>query len=294
MMKYIPLFEQFINESGNAIDYSRPFEQHEIPDTLKWVEENIFTLLGIDGFGEDAAVIGSAGKKKPGDTSGDIDIAVSADKIAGHLDTSLGKVLFDMNDLLKKAGFDVSMMIGFSLISVAAPIAGDPKNGSGQVDLMLSRDINWSRFMYHSPDFTKDESKYKGAYRNLLLMAAIGKSFYNVVDQTEEGHTKNYEAYVVRLNQGIYKVRKSFEGKRGLVKNAKLLKEFDKEITRVPEEVVDLLFNGADVKDIMTYEGLKDLIESSLFKFPAKKNEIYDDFKNKLEKSGLPLPEDMA
>ena len=289
-----PLPESFISESGNAIAQSRPFEQHEVAKTLEWIEKNVFPHIGIDGLGADAAVIGSAGKKNPGETSGDIDIAVSADKIAGHLDTSLAKVLFEMNDLLKSKGMDTSMAVGFQQVSIAAPIEGNSKNGVGQVDLMLSRDINWSTFMYHSPDFTKDESKYKGAYRNILLMSAIGKSFVEILDQTDEGETKEYEAYVIRLNQGVVKVRKSFVGKRGLVKNAKLLKDFDKEITNVPEQIADLLFTGADVGDLMTYESLRDLINSGQFKFPEKRKEIFEEFEVKLGMSGLPLPEDMA
>ena len=293
-MKYVKLFEQFINESGNAIAQSRPFEQDEVAPTLTWVEKNVFPLLGIDGFGDDAAVIGSAGKKKPGDSSGDIDIAISADKIAGHLDTSLSKVLFVINDLLKSKGMDTSMAVGFNQVSIAAPIAGNPANGVGQVDLMLSNDITWSTFMYHSPDFTKDESKYKGAYRNILLMAAIGKSYVEILDQTEDGNVKEYEAYVIRLNQGVVKVRKSFVGKKGLLKNAALLKEFDKEITNVPTQIVDLLFTSADVKNIMTYEGLRDLINSGQFKFPEKRDSIFREFEIKLGMSGLPLPEDIV
>ena len=34
-MKKVKLFEQFILESGNAISDSRPFEQEEIPGTIK-------------------------------------------------------------------------------------------------------------------------------------------------------------------------------------------------------------------------------------------------------------------
>jgi hypothetical protein len=39
-----------------------------------------------------------------------------------------------------------------------------------QVDFMRSRDFNWSRLMFHSPF---EESKYKGAHRNILLMAMV-------------------------------------------------------------------------------------------------------------------------
>jgi hypothetical protein len=44
----------------------------------------------------------------------------------------------------------------------------------------------------------------------------------------------------------------------------------------------------------MTYESLMDLINSGKFKFPEKRNEIYKEFKIKLEMSGLPIPEDMT
>lgn len=292
-MKYIKLFEQFVNESGNAISDSRPFQQNEIPKTLDWIEKNVFPLIGIDGFGEDAAVIGSAGKKPEGMTSGDIDIAVSADKIAGHLNCSLGVILGELDKLFKSKSFNITVGYGLNQVSIAAPIMGDFKNGVGQVDLMLSRDIKWSTFMYHSPDFTKDESKYKGAYRNLLLMSAIGKSFFEAIKTTDKGEVAEYQAYVVRLNQGIVQVRKSFEGKKGLLKNAKLLKEYDKEITNVPEQVVDLLFKGAEVKDIMTYESLKSLIDGPKFKFPNVRDDIYSKFEENLKASNLPLPDDI-
>ena len=293
-MKHIKLFEQFIFESGNAIDTSRPFEQEEIPGTIVWLEKNVFPKIGIKGFGDDAAILGSAGKKLPGNTSGDIDLALSADKLAGSLGASLGTVLFKLNDKLKELGLETSMIPGLQQVSIGAPIDGDFKNGVGQIDFMMSRDLKWSEFMYHSPDFTKDESKYKGAYRNILLMAIIGKSFFEITKQTEEGETSEYESYVVRLNKGIFKVRKSFEGKRGLLKNAKLLKEFDKEITNAPDNVVDILFKGNHkAKDIMTYENLKALLESPSFKFTGKVQAILDEFKKKIVINKLPIPEDL-
>jgi hypothetical protein len=249
-------------------------------------------LIGID---DDAAVIGSAGKKLPEATSGDIDIAVSADKIAGALETSLDKAVFELDKKLKSMGYSTKLAPGFNQVSFGAPIAGDYKNGVGQVDFMLTNDLDWSRFMYHSPDFRTAESEYKGAYRNLLLMAAIGKSFFEITKQTDKGETAEYQAYVVRLNQGIVQVRKSFEGKKGLLKNAALLKEFDKLITKVPQDIVELLFNGGHkVSEIMTYEGLYGLITGGDFKYPGKVKEIMEDFKQKLIDAKLPLPSNIA
>jgi hypothetical protein len=291
-MKYVKLFEQFINESGNSIDNAVPFKQDQVEPTISWVEKNVFPQIGLVGLSDDAAVLGSAGKKLADQTSGDIDLAVSADKIAGHLGVSLEKVLFALNDKLKEMGLSTKIATGFNQVSFGAPIGGDPKNGVGQVDLMLSTDLDWSRFIYHSPDFRTAESKYKGAYRNLLLMAAVGKSFFEATKKTDKGETAEYKAYVVRLNQGIVEVRKSFEGKKGLRKTAELLKEYDKLITKEPQGVVDLLFNGGHKpSDIDTYEKLYSLLTSGDFKYPGSLGDIMSDFKNKLEDSGLPMPE---
>ena len=294
-MRYVKLFEQFIFESGNSIEDAVPFKQDQVKPTVDWVVKNVFPQIGLVGIEDDAAVIGSAGKKQADMTSGDIDIAVSADKIAGHLNTSLPNALFALDKKLKDLGYSTKMAVGFNQVSIGVPIAGDPKNGVGQLDFMLTNDLDWSRFMYHSPDFTKAESEYKGAYRNLLLMSAIGKSFFEITKQTDKGETAEYQAYVVRLNQGIVQVRKSFEGKKGLLKNATLLKEFDKLITKVPQDIVELLFNGGHkVSEIMTYESLYGLITGGDFKYPNKVKEILDDFKQKLVDAKLPLPSNIA
>jgi hypothetical protein len=294
MKQYVKLFEQFIIESGNSIEDAKPFTQAQIEPTMKWIEANVFPKIGLVGLGDDAAVIGSAGKKLPDATSGDVDVAVSADKIAGFLGTSMSTVLFELDKVLKGLGYSTKLAVGFNQVSFGAPIAGDYKNGVGQVDLMLTNDLEWSKFIYHSPDFRIAESMYKGAYRNLLLMATIGNSFYEATKTTDAGETAEYKAFVVRLNQGIVEVRKSFEGKKGLVKTAKLLKDYDNLITKQPQDVVNLLFNGGHKpNDITTYEKLRSLVDSGDFKFPDKRNAIMKDFISKLEDAKLPLPSDI-
>lgn len=292
MKQYVKLFEQFILESGNSVENAQPFRQDQVQPTIDWVAKNIFPEIGLVGINDDSAVLGSAGKKLADQTSGDIDLAVSADKIAGHLGVSLDKALFALDAKLKSLGYATKLAVGFNQVSIGVPIAGDQKNGVGQLDFMLSTDLDWSRFIYHSPDFRIAESKYKGAYRNLLLMATIGKSFFEVTKSTDKGETAEYKAYVVRLNQGITEVRKSFEGKKGLIKTAQILKEYDKLITKEPQGVVDLLFTGGyKPSDIDTYEKLYSLVTGGDFKYPSAVNSIMVDFKDKLTAAGLPLPE---
>ena len=292
MKQYIKLFEQFILESGNSVENAQPFRQDQVQPTIDWVAKNIFPEIGLVGIDDDSAVLGSAGKKLADQTSGDIDLAVSADKIAGHLGVSLDKALFALDAKLKSLGYSTKLAVGFNQVSIGVPIDGDQKNGVGQLDFMLSTDLDWSRFIYHSPDFRIAESKYKGAYRNLLLMATIGKSFFEVTKSTDKGETAEYKAYVVRLNQGITEVRKSFEGKKGLIKTAQVLKEYDKLITKEPQGVVDLLFTGGHKpSDIDTYEKLYSLVTGGDFKYSSAVNSIMVDFKDKLTAAGLPLPE---
>jgi hypothetical protein len=294
-MKFVKLFEQFISESGNSIENAKPFQQDQVQPTVDWLVKNVFPQIGLNGIDDDAAVIGSAGKKLPEQTSGDIDIAVSADKIAGFLGTSLQTVLYSLDAKLKSMGYTTKLAPGFTQVSIGAPIGGDFKNGVGQVDFMLTNDLEWSRFIYHSPDFRTAESQYKGAYRNMLLMAAMGKSFFEVTQQTDKGEVAEYKAYVVQLDNGIVEVRKTFMGARGLGKTAKKLKEYDRFITNTPQKVIDLLFNGNHKpSDIDTYEKLKGLLDSNEFKFPNKLAEIMEDFKKKVERSGLPLPSDIG
>jgi hypothetical protein len=148
-MQYVKLFEQFIYESGNSIENAVPFTQDQVQPTVDWIAKNIFPQIGLIGIDDDAAVIGSAGKKLPEATSGDIDIAVSADKIAGALETSLDKAVFVLDKKLKSMGYSTKLAPGFNQVSFGAPIAGDYKNGVGQVDFMLTNDLDWSRVFYH-------------------------------------------------------------------------------------------------------------------------------------------------
>jgi len=294
-MKYIKLFEQFLNESGNSINDAQPINQEDVIPTAKWVESKVFPQIGLVALDDDAAIIGSAGKKLPGNTSGDVDIAMSADKIAAHLGTSLQNAVFALNDKLKSMGYETRLAPSFNQVSIGVPIAGDSKKGIAQVDFMLTADLDWSRFIYHSPDFRIAESRYKGAHRNLLLMSAMGNCFKKITKTTEKGETSEYEAYVIRLNQGVVQVRKSFEGKRGLLKNAALLKEYDKFITKTPQEVVDLLFSGNHKpSDLDSYEKVKSLLDSSDFKYPEVLPAILAEFKEKVEDAKLPLPSDIG
>lgn len=299
MKRYVKLFEQFVSElseSGNAIGESRPMTQKETKDVYDYVKTKVYPLLGLEGDEVDAAPIGSFGKKAEEAMSGDLDIAVSVDKIASAngLPIDADDVLAFMDAKLKSAGFNTTVAGGFKQISIGVTIPGT--KDTAQVDLMLSTSLEWSRFMYYSPDFTKAESKYKGAYRNLLLMAVINYMRRDIAKTTDAGETEEIQTYVLRLNSGINDIRKSFMGKKGsIVKTASILSQYDKFVTNTPETVVKIAFgDNTKVSDAMTFEGCWSLVTSSSFPHKDKLPEIIKAFQAYLAQAKLPMPTEAA
>lgn len=299
MKRWVKLFEEFIvsiNEGGNAITDARPMSQKEVQEVYDFVKAKVYPILGLEGEDIDASPIGSFGKKKDDVTSGDLDIAVSVDKIASAngLPINADDVLAFMNDTLSSAGFSTQVASGFKQVSIGVKIPGT--EDTAQVDLMLSTSLEWSRFMYYSPDFTKAESKYKGAYRNLLLMAVINQGKREAVKTTDAGEVEEINTYVLQLDRGIQEVRKSFMGKKGsIVKTASTLHDYDKFISNTPDTVVKLAFGDTTkIADTMTFEGCWGLVTSSAFPHKAKLAEILNAFKAYLSKAKLPMPSEAA
>lgn len=282
-------FVKILNESGNAIEESRPLQQSEVEGTYRFIIKSIFPLLSLS---EDfAKPIGSFMKKLPGQTSGDIDIAILADRIAGENGLALSEVLDFVSDKLKKAGYSTTIGRGFQQVSVGIPVEGKPKNGTAQVDLMLTDNLEFSTFMYHSPDFTKSESKYKGLYRNILIMAVISNSKRETTKLTDKGEVEEYKSYVLRLNQGVVSVAKTFAGKRGLVKTAAVLHDQDRFITNTPEVIAEIGFGKfVPPSELMTFEDVWRRVTDIKFIHRDKLTSILTDFRNRITSTKVPYP----
>lgn len=295
ILKYKDFVSKILNEGGNAVEDARPLTQAEVLSTYAWVEKFVLPKLGLDGKGIDAFPIGSYGKKADDATSGDIDIAVSVDKLAGVHGIAMADVLSWLDSRLKQMGYSTKVVKGFEQVSFGVPVNGNEKNGVAQVDLMLSTNLDWSRFMYHSPNFREAESKYKGMYRNVLMMSIVSEMFKEATKTTDAGEIEQYRQYVIRLEKGIYQVEKTFMGKKGsLVKTATLLHDQDKFITSTPEEVVKLAF-GEDVKpgEVMTFENAFAIFQSPKFPHQKKKMDILNRFKAYILASKMPVPSEV-
>lgn len=144
-------------EGGNIFKTSagEPLTQRinrdHVPATIKWIESRTNIEFPIDSW------LGTTGRKS---SSGDLDLAVDETKTTKE---DLIKVLLaagvDAKDI-KKSGDSVH---------VRAPIAGDPKNGFVQADLMFG-DPGWQAF---SMSGAPEGSKLTGMSRHVILASIV-------------------------------------------------------------------------------------------------------------------------
>ena len=283
-----------ILEGGAAVD-GRRILQSEVPTIIDKVEE-ILSGLGLVR-GEDWDMVGSAGKKKAEDTSGDIDICIKKDRIKEALGSGDGRldVYNDLANHLEGLGYNrYVVQPGFSQVSFGMPI--NDVDDVVQVDFMLVRNLEWSKFTQASPDYTKDESKYKGHVRNVLMMCIVKYCFKRTTkrvtlddDSVVDGETENF---VIRLTDGLYKTRKNWFGKKGdsMVKTANLMHEYDELITDTPQGLIDLLFNDGTLDDFLSFETLYEAFMSDRFKFPENRERILVGYVMSLDGQKIDIP----
>lgn len=281
-----------IVEGGNLFDGTTGIKQSEVNPTVKQIETTVLKKLGLIGIDTDSFILGSAGKKSEKELSGDLDIGISADQIASANGLKLSEVYGWLQNKLSRMGYDTAPLPGFSQVSIPFPISGR-KDKYVQVDFMLSNNIEWTKFAYTAPDFTKSESKYKLVYRNLLLAACVSVYDMKVLKQTSEKIPVEVQKYALRWNDGVYSTVKSFASKTGgILKTGKLLKDRDVFVTQTPSDMVKMFF-GKEYKpeDIKTFESLYDIVFNQKSNVSKYRVTIRRKFIESLTKSKLPIPE---
>jgi hypothetical protein len=147
----------FKDANGRAL--TQRINQTDVKTTLAWLEEL------VPGLDLQNNTLGSTGIK---DTSGDLDIAVDANKVTkDQLEYRLKQWAtshgFKPEDYVRKSGTAVHFL---------TPINGRPDQGYVQSDFMFLNNVPWSKFVLGA---MPADSKYKGRERN-VLMNSIAKS----------------------------------------------------------------------------------------------------------------------
>lgn len=289
LIEYIK--ECLIVEGGNAVN-GTPMTQTQAKSVFEDVANKLLPKLGCFEKGTDYEALGSFGKKYENQTSGDIDIAVSIEAIASHFGIPLDDVEDKITSVCEEENLQYNYGKGIHVISIAWLIPGTEMYG--QVDLMPSDNMEYTKWMYHAPDMTKAESKYKGLFRNQLIMAIIKYADQKVLSKNEQDEVMEYERYALRLNSGIARTVRSHVGKKGRLKNPKAIKELEKHVTNVPKEIVELAFGeGTKVKDTMTFESCYKLFMKDSFPWKDERDKIVESFVKEIFNTKVPVPSEM-
>ena len=147
----------FKDADGRAL--TQRINQADVKPTLAWLEE---LVPGLDLLNN---TLGSTGIK---DTSGDLDIAVDANKVSKEqlqhrLEQWAISHGFKPQEWVKKSG---------TAVHFKTPITGRPDLGYVQTDFMLMNNVPWSKFVLGAMPV---DSKFKGRERN-VLMNSLAKS----------------------------------------------------------------------------------------------------------------------
>jgi hypothetical protein len=147
----------FKDADGRAL--TQRINQADVKPTLAWLEE---LVPGLDLLNN---TLGSTGIK---DTSGDLDIAVDANKVTKEqlqhrLEQWAISHGFKPQEWVRKSG---------TAVHFKTPITGRPDRGYVQTDFMLMNNVPWSKFVLGA---MPADSKFKGRERN-VLMNSLAKS----------------------------------------------------------------------------------------------------------------------
>lgn len=237
-------------------------------DTLKYVYENIKECLNKYII----SPIGSYCKKKDGELYNDLDIAIQESFDNRDSVISLLRDKFDGYILLGNTNCKLNVFnIGFRI----------SESRFLQVDFMFVDNIEYAKFAYHSPDFSKSESKYKGMYASVLLQSII-RNIPLDREYFEDGTLKEWKYYSLSQKDGLLLKEKTFVSKKGnKVKTSRLI--YEKFITNNPNEIINIIFGNKEAFDyIYTFEGLLYYICSNKFNviFKYSKKEFLERVKN--------------
>lgn len=264
--------ESLINEGGNAVT-ANPIPAYITPLLYKEIEDAILK----ENPDINMVPLGSVGKKNDDQFNGDIDIAIK-------IDTKK-----ELNELIDKVFPDLEKNPNTtpSIVSISYPYNKEGKSGNAQVDFMIVKDIDFAKFFYHSPDFKKNESKFKGATRAKMLSIIV--SCIPVEDAKDEyfedGKTvKKHWKYTFNT-EGVFRQLLDYTGKKGPLKNPKKIKEFEKLIYNDPENCVKFIFgDNGKIEDCNSAESLwKAVHNKNKFKFQDVVKKIEDRWFNEIE-----------
>lgn len=266
------------------------------------IYKRLLPKLGLTS--SDVECVGSTGKKLPGGTSGDIDMAMPQDKVMAATGCETPEEFIDFcYDIFDELDVYQAISPGYGWKSVSCfwPIANTDGKQEGkyvQLDFVITSNMKFITWGMHTDQEKEvpegenpDDVNPKTAVK-LILLKAIAMGAHREITKTADipGEGENQPVEMVRydfkFNEGLYKVtrerpkRKRGDGYLGWkVTN----REF---VTDDPDKIVHFLFkdDSLDYSDLMTARDMYDaLIDSPVWDDKEARHEIGRCFQGEME-----------
>jgi hypothetical protein len=271
-----------LKEGGNAFNDVGPILKENIKPTLENLNELIFKPLNIDQSLW-TAELGSVGKKSQ---SGDIDIAINMTELCGVFNVeTINEVKNIIIEKLNENSIE-NRKVGVN-IHLKFPISGSQDGEFVQIDFFPSSDLNYTKMQKFSP--AENESKYKGVHRGHALASLIKAVSMNIADDAVDDERNEYIdpdgkkypglrfQHISMLDDGFYKVTKSFKGKKGILKSPQKDNSKSQFITKDFQEILNILFGEGryTISDINSFETIwNNILMSDDFPYQDKLEDI--------------------
>lgn len=288
--------KKLITEGGNAIEGVSRINQENVSATMDDVYRKLLPLLGITK--DHTALLGSTGKKLPGGSSGDMDLAVDKKaimKLNNLKDTaSLYQFLIHAAERL---GYNFNFLKGLGIVSIGWPIAntdGKQDNQYVQLDIMPSDNLKMTAWGMASPHQSVEQ--YKGAVRGELLYWIANEIDYKALKQqanelTGEIEDLEFERTIFNGMKGLYRIKQSYLSPKTGKRKANKWTVARQLIEDNPEAIAKLFFGAsASSKDLISAKQIWDAMMSSEFPYPDKRKSIVKNAIKSLTKSGIDYP----
>lgn len=285
-----------ITEGGNAINGVSRINQENVAATIDCIYKRLLPLLGITK--DQTAILGSTGKKLPGGTSGDIDLAIDRRTIMRlnglETDDSFYKFLIHAAERL---GYEFNFLKGLGIVSIGWPIEnidGKQEGETVQLDIMPSDNLKMTAWGMASPHQSIEQ--YKGAVRGQLLYWIANEIDYKALKQqaselTGEVEDLEFERTIFNGMKGLYRIKQSFISP----KTGKRLKNkwtASRELIESNPVAIAKLFFGknANPNDLISAKQIWDAMMSPEFPYPKARKKIVKNTVNALNKLGIDYP----
>jgi len=292
-------FKKFLKEGGNAVKDDRlgRINQDNVEATMNDIYSKVLPLLNISK--NDTGNLGSTGKKLPGGSSGDVDLAIDIHAVLRN-----NKNINDLDQLFDKlVSIAKTMKMGYKdmrqmgLVSIGFPIHNTDGKQEGrlvQLDFMPTENLEYSKWAYYSP--AEWESQWKGLYRNEVFYGIAKYMSFKVLKKAMDKEGKEvpveWERNFFDLSKGLLRGTQTRMGKKGPIKTVKTISK--EMVSMDAQEIVTMLF-GPKYKpnDILTWEDIMTAIKSPKFIYKKNLAKIIKMTKDGITKKGYPVPSDL-